>query len=150
MKNKKPLILAIMIIPWLTFPFIGKRTIRKFWPGALFMSLFLLGEGTIAQKRNWWWFYQKLKPNVTGIIPLTVSPFFIGSLWIFKFTYGRFWLYMFINFIVDSFFVYVLLRWFTRIRYVTLVEMNKFQLSLCFLVKSILMYAVQSYVDQRR
>ena len=150
MRNNKWLILAIIILPWLTFPFLGRKNIKHFWPGALFMSLFLMVEGFVAQQRKWWWFYQSLKPNVLGLVPLTVGPFFIGSIWILRYTYGRFWLYLVVNFIVDSFFVYILLNWFTRIRYASLIEMKKYQLSFCFFIKSLLMYGCQVLVDKNR
>jgi uncharacterized membrane protein YhfC len=65
-----------------------------------------------------------------GVLPLTIGPFFIGSMWILKYKYGRFWKYMGLNFVVDSAFVYLLMKW------------------LCFFIKSALMYAVQSLVEK--
>ncbi len=131
------------ILPWLTAPFIGSKAIKRFLPGAIFMCIYVTAEGYLAEKRKWWWFPFTGKPNVLGEMPLILGPFFVGSLWILKYTYGKFTIYSLLNIVVDSLFTFFVLDWFKKIGYVTLVRFNKFQLSLIFLVKSILMYAFQ-------
>jgi hypothetical protein len=143
MLRAKKLIPFMVILPWLSVPFIGTRSFKRFLPGALFMCSFLLVEGIIAEKRKWWWFLGNFKPNVLGELPLIVGPFFIGSIWIFKYTYGKLKLYLFVNTAVDCIFVYFVLIYFKKISYVSLVRLTKFQLSLIFFAKSIFMYAFQ-------
>jgi hypothetical protein len=50
--------------------------------------------------------------------------------------------------VIDSIFTFFVLDWFKKIGYATLVRFNKFQLSLIFLVKSILMYAFQFIYEE--
>lgn len=148
MKNPNKSILLMTILPWLTVPFIGKSTIKRFLPGALFMGLYVMAEGRVAEKKKWWWFPINIKPNVLGEMPLIWGPFFIGSLWILKYSYGKFPLYLFINIIIDSIFTFFGIKWFNKIGYVSLVRLTKPQLSLLFLVKSFAMYGFQMIYER--
>ncbi|WP_108670339.1 hypothetical protein [Peribacillus acanthi] len=143
MKKPYKYIILMLILPWLTVPLLGTRTVQRFLPGALFMALYVTAEGYLAEKKKWWWFPFRIKPNVLGELPLILGPFFVGSLWILKYTYGKFNLYVLVNLVVDSLFTYFTLDWFKKIGYASLVKLTKFQLSLLFLVKSFLMYGFQ-------
>ena len=148
MKNMKIFLLIMGILPWLSIPLLGNRAFKRFLPASLFMCLYLILEGWVAQKRKWWWFSTSLKPNVLGEMPLIFGPFIVGSLWILKFTYGKFKLYLLVNLIIDSIFTYGMLGWFKKIGYVSLVRMSKLQLSLIFMVKSIIMYGFQMLFEK--
>ncbi|MDT8862851.1 hypothetical protein N0O92_22005 [Alkalihalobacillus sp. MEB130] len=148
MRYPKVFIVAMMFLPWLTMPFIGKQDIRRFYPGAIAMSIYLLIEAYVAENRKWWIFREKLHPKVWGIVPLIFGPFFVGSIWIFKFTYGRFFRYLFVNLLIDAFFTYIQVPWFTQIKYLSLKKLKKFELSILFLVKSILMYGFQYFYEK--
>ncbi len=112
------------------------------------MCLYVIAEGSVAEKKKWWWFPFNVKPNVLGEMPLIFGPFFIGSLWTLKYTYGSFRLYVLVNLIIDSLFTYFGLNWFKKIGYVSLVRFSKPQLSLLFLVKSFVMYGFQVFYDK--
>jgi hypothetical protein len=146
--NTRILLLLLAVLPWLSFPLLGKNTIKKFLPGAIFMGIYVTLEGMIAEKRKWWWFPFRIKPNVLGEFPLIWGPFFVGSFWILKYTYRKFILYIFVNIIVDSVFTYVMVDLFKKAGYVSLVRINKFQLSLIFLIKSFVMYGFQVFYDK--
>ncbi|MCP3740774.1 hypothetical protein [Rossellomorea sp. BNER] len=148
MKNRKILIALMTVSPWLSLPLLGKKPIKRFLPGTIFMCLYLVVEGSIATKRRWWWFPSTLKPNILGELPLIFGPFLVGSFWIFRFTYGKFSFYFLLNLIIDSIFTFIMLDWFKKIGYVTLVRINRVQLSLIFLLKSVLMYGFQYLYEQ--
>ncbi|WP_245805818.1 hypothetical protein [Bacillus alkalicellulosilyticus] len=143
MKSKNVIVVLMTVLPWLTVPFLGRTVFKRYFPATVFMSLYLLAEGRLAEKRKWWWFSYNVKPNVLGELPLIVGPFFIGSLWIMKYSYGKFGLYMLINAIVDGLFTYIGLSGFKKIGYVTLVRLSKHQLSLVFLIKTFVLYGAQ-------
>lgn len=149
MENKNKYILLMTILPWLSIPFIGLKSFKRFLPGALFTSLYLIIEGIVAEKKKWWWFHHNVKPNALGVLPLIVGPFFVGTLWILKTTFGRFKLYMIINMIVDAIFTYFGMSWFKKIGYVSLVRLTKHQFFLLFMMKPILVYAFQYSVRHR-
>jgi hypothetical protein len=143
MKKTYGFIILMAIVPWLTVPFLGVKTFRRFLPSSIFMSLYLIAEGRFAEKKKWWWFPFTVKPNVLGEMPLIIGPFLVGSLWILKYTYGKFKLYLLINIIVDSLFTYLGLNLFKKIGYVSLVRLTKFQLSFVFLIKTFILYGFQ-------
>lgn len=148
MKKTKVFLLLLTILPWLSFPLLGKRTIKKFLPGAIFMGIYVTFEGMLAEKRKWWWWPLNVKPNVLGELPLIWGPFFVGSFWILKYTYKKFNLYILVNLIVDSFFTVFMLDVFKKVGYGYLVRINKFQLSIIFLIKSFVMYGFQVFYDK--
>lgn len=147
-------IALLFILPWLSLPLIGGKTVKRFLPGARFISLYLIIEGMIAQRRKWWWFPSNIKPNVLNELPLIFGPFFVGSIWILKYTFGKFKLYFIVNLIVDSLFTYGMMRGFRKMGYVTLVRLNSLQLSIIFLLKTLAMYGFQviyeKYVTHNR
>ncbi|MEK5054858.1 MULTISPECIES: hypothetical protein [Niallia] len=106
-------------------------------------------EDIIAKKRKWWWWYEKIHPKLSGIVPFLWGPFFIGSLWILKWTYGKYFRYIFINLVVDSIFVYFLVDWLKKLGIASLVRLKKYQLSLLFFFKSLLLYGFQ-FVKERK
>ncbi|MBM6618001.1 hypothetical protein [Bacillus suaedaesalsae] len=147
MKNNKLLIMLMTILPWLSIPLLGLKTFKRYLPGVIFMSLYLLAEGRLAEKRKWWWFPYHVKPNVLGELPLILGPFFIGSIWIMKYTFGKFKLYIFVNLIIDSLFTFFTLDIFKKMGYVTLVRLSKFQLSIVFLLKTFVLYGFQLFYE---
>jgi hypothetical protein len=52
MRNNKMILLVMIVLPWLTVPFLGKLTIKRFYPGALFISVWVFFESIIAEKRH--------------------------------------------------------------------------------------------------
>ncbi|MFV2049419.1 hypothetical protein ACEWK1_18955 [Metabacillus sp. YM-086] len=143
MKKLNLLMILMTILPWLSVPLLRGLTFKRFLPAALFMSLYLVAEGRFAEKKKWWWFPFNVRPNVAAELPLIFGPFLVGSLWILKYTYGKFNLYLLINLLVDSVFTYFGIEWFKKIGYVSLVRLTKFQLSLVFLIKTFLLYGFQ-------
>ncbi len=148
MKYSKPLLLLMFVLSWLSFPLIGKESIKRFLPAGLFISLIVTIEDVIARKRKWWWWYEKIIPNLSGIVPFLWGPFLIGSMWILKLTYGRFTLYTIINFFVDSIFTFFMVDWLKKLGIASLIRLPKYQLSMLFFVKSLLLYSFQ-YIKEK-
>jgi hypothetical protein len=143
MKNIHKFITLMAILPWLSIPLLGVKTIRRFLPSVIIMNLYLVAEGRLAEKKKWWWFPFNIKPNVLVELPLIIGPFFIGSFWILKYTFGKFNLYLLVNIIVDSLFTYFGMDLFKKVGYVSLVRLTKFQLSIIFLIKTFILYGSQ-------
>ncbi len=139
-KYMKSLLLIMMIFPWFSLPFIGRRSVKRFLPAAFFISLVVTIEDVIAKKRKWWWWYEGIHPKLSGIVPFLWGPFIVGSIWILKLTYGKFTKYIILNLIVDSMFTYFLVDCLRKLGIASLVRLKKYQLSLLFFLKSILLY----------
>lgn len=147
MKYPKLFLTLIFGLPWLTTPLLGKDTFKRFLPAAVFISLLVELEGRLARKRKWWWIYERIHPKLPGILPLIWGPFLIGSIWILKLTYGKFRIYSVLNLIIDSGFTYVLTEWFKKMGIASLVRLKKYQLSILFFVKSLLLYGFQYLME---
>ncbi|WP_034332072.1 hypothetical protein [Bacillus sp. J37] len=149
-RYSKSLLVLMMILSWFSIPLIGKREIKRFLPAVLFITMIVSIEDKIAKKRKWWWWYEKLHPKLSGIVPFLWGPFFIGSMWILKWTYGKFIRFILLNLIVDSVFTYLLVDLFKKIGIGSLVRLKKYQLSMLFFLKSLLLYGFQFVKEKRR
>lgn len=143
LKYSKLLLWLQLVLPWLSTPLLGKKSFKRFLPAAIFISLFVHYESKLAKKRKWWWYYERIHPKVPGGFTLTWGPFLVGSMWILKYTYGKFWIYTMLNIIIDSGFTYILTESLKKFGIASLVRMKKYQLSLLFFFKSLLLYGFQ-------
>ncbi|MGG0383203.1 hypothetical protein ABEY69_09240 [Priestia filamentosa] len=98
--RKKTFSLAMIIIPWLTVPFMGKKAFFRFLPVASFINLFLSLLSLKANKRRWWMNKNPLSPGSVDFSYI-LGPYYVATLWIFKLTYGNFPKYLLINMILD-------------------------------------------------
>lgn len=140
----------MLLLPWLSLPFLGKQALKRFFPAGLFISTLVFFENMVAKKRKWWVYHETIHPKVTGDFPMIWGPFLIGSMWILRLTYGRFYLYMLLNIAVDSFFTYPLVTIFQKLGISSLIKLKRYQLSLLFFFKSALLYAFQLMVEKMK
>ncbi|MFP7485483.1 hypothetical protein SFC65_15045 [Priestia filamentosa] len=98
--KKKTFSLAMIIIPWLTVPFMGKKSFLRFLPVASFINLFLSLLSLKANKRKWWMNKNPLSPGSVDFSYI-LGPYYVATLWIFKLTYGNFPKYLLTNMILD-------------------------------------------------
>ncbi|WP_449621184.1 hypothetical protein [Robertmurraya sp. Marseille-Q9965] len=143
MKYSKGLLLVMLVFPWLTLPFLGKGAVKRFLAASILISLVVRIESIFAKKQRWWWFYEKLHPKLKGEFPLIWGPFFIGSMWILKITYGKFPMYLLTNLIIDTLFTYPFVTFLKKTGIGSLVRLKTYQLSLLFFLKSLLLYGFQ-------
>ncbi|WP_458415140.1 hypothetical protein ACNQFZ_10345 [Schinkia sp. CFF1] len=143
MKYSKLFLALMMILSWFSFAFTDKESIKRFLPASLFMAIIVKVVNLIAKKRKWWWWYEKVHPSVSGVFPFMFGPFFVGSFWILKSTYGNFMRYMGLNLITDSAFTYVLEPYLQKFGIASLVRMKKIQLMYVFTVLAFLLYGFQ-------
>lgn len=143
MKNKKWILIGMLIAPWFSIPLLGRKAFTRFLPAVIFINFIIIIESIIAKKRTWWWFYEKLHPRLMGEFPLLWGPFFIGSFWILKFTYGRFGLYMLTNAIIDLLFVFPGVMILRKLGIASLVRLKHYQLLFIFLYKAVILYLFQ-------
>jgi hypothetical protein len=149
-RYEKVVFIIMIVVPWLTAPFLGKKTFKRFTPGALFICIFVFIESMYAHKKLWWLFHKRLFPKVIGELPLILGPFFIGTLWILKFTFGNFGRYLITNFCIDTFFVYIHVPILKKLGYASLIRLSKFNFLLIFLFKAVLLYLLQIVIESKK
>lgn len=143
MKYSKLYLVLMMVFSWFSLAFAGKESIKRFLPASLFMAILVRVVNIIAKKRKWWWWYEKIHPSVSGSFPFVWGTFFVGSLWIMKFTYGNFIKYMGLNLTAHIAFTYVVEPYLQKFGIASLVRMKKIQLMYVFTVLEFLLYGFQ-------
>ncbi|QOR64710.1 hypothetical protein IM538_12625 [Cytobacillus suaedae] len=148
MSTNRWLLFGVMLLPWLSIPLLGNKYIKRFLPATIFITSFVHFEGLYAERRKWWWFFERLHPKMNGMTPFLLGPFTVGTLWILRFTFGNFLLFIVTNFLVHLAFVFPLLNWLTKIGIGSLIRFNRMQLLALFTFKSALLYVFQMFVEK--
>ena len=149
MNYRKLILLAITVLPWLSFPFLGKQAIKRFTFASIFAGVLILIQSVIAYNRGWWKVYTRLIPNVMGEVPFVIGPFYIGALWILKLTYGKFMRYSLTNLGVDFFHIYVFVAWLKKLGIAALIRLKNYQALLLFTANALAMYGFQFFIDKK-
>ncbi|WP_193571459.1 hypothetical protein [Paenibacillus psychroresistens] len=93
---------SLLILPWLSLFFIGSENLRRFMSVGLFVTVINTLLYQAAYYYKWW-----REPGLFGWdnvipVPWIYSAYFIATLWIFRYTYKRFWLYILVNLLLDG------------------------------------------------
>lgn len=110
------LLWCLFLLPWISLFFLGRSRVRTFMPVALFAATVNGIVNEVAWTYHWWTFKETLFPwdKVTPLAT-TYGIFLAGTIWIFAFTFGRFWIYLIVNFIVDCIYNFGLGWVFTKL-----------------------------------
>lgn len=101
---------GMLLIPISTLFFMNKEDIKRYTPVALFTAV----TGAIISETGvtlGWWAPSKTVFFLNQIPIFTYTAIPIFTMWIFKFTYGNFWLYVATNALADIGFAYLILPW---------------------------------------
>jgi hypothetical protein len=150
LRKPKIMLFIMLIFPWLSVPLLGKETFKRFFLAGIFISLVVRMESIVAKKRKWWWFTEKVHPKLIGEFPLIWGPFLIGSMWILKFTYGKLFTYMITNLAIDTLFTYPFVKIMKSQGIGSLVRLKKYQLSILFFFKSLILYGFQFLKEKKK
>lgn len=103
--SNQGILLAVFVLSWLTLLFMKKADIKRFMPVGLFAtvtSAIILEAGITF---GWWVYPVKLYPLQN--VPYLYGPIPVATMWLFKYTYGRFWLYIGADFLLNLFYTLV-------------------------------------------
>lgn len=104
---------SLLIVPWLSLFFMRKEDIKRWMPAALFtiVTSTIITDAGVALKM---WVINENVFFLNEMVPVVYGPFPVLTLWILKFTYGRFWLYALTQIIASAFFNLILQPWLGR------------------------------------
>lgn len=143
MKNQKLFLIALLLVPWLTVPLLGRKAFKKFLPAALFMCTFTKGLDIFGENRRWWRVYEDI-PYLKNANFFNFGPYLVSSLWVLKMTFGKFPLYLISNLILHICFIFLggtrLLELF---RIATIERLTKFQYLVINFIRALILYAFQ-------
>lgn len=137
---------SLIIVPWLTLFLIKKEDLRRFMPVALFAALTSVMMHDIGLTLNWWVTKETAYP-LHSLLPQYFGAFPVGVIWIFKYTYDRFWVYMASNVAFDFFAAYALIPFLTFRNTFSLIGCSKLQLFVQFLVHAVILYCYQKWQE---
>jgi len=143
--SNQTILWASVVLAWLSTLFLKKEEIRRYMPVALFCSLafaFIFETGISLQ----WWAVKESSFPLINIPIFIYGPYLIATIWIFKYTYGRFWLYLVTNIVLDYILIFFLIDWFIQ-RGVWDAYISYFQVLLITTLLATLIYGYQMWQE---
>lgn len=140
--------LAIILIPWLSMIFLGKRNFKRYSLSGVFIVIFEIFNHMYGHKRNWWSFYEKRKSFIRDELPFSVGPYMPLSMWLLKASYGNFKKFVLLNVIADGLFAFFIIDILKKIKIIRLNRLNQFQFFIYIHYKAYLLYGVQYLVEK--
>lgn len=149
-RGQRLLNVAMILISWLTVPFVGWRSLKTVFPASLIMFLLAATDAYFGKQRKWWEFYNKPQSFLRDELPFHFGPFFVTSIWVLKYNYGNFKKFLTINGIIHWFFAYPCTVLFDKLGIFKLVRLKRFQFFLYFFYKATLLYVIQYFMEKRK
>ncbi len=143
--SNQTLLWASVVLSWLSTLFLSKKEMRRYMPVALFCSLAFAFIFEAGISFHWWAVKEPSYPLIN--IPIFIyGPYLIGTIWIFKYTYGRFWLFLATNIVLDYALIFFLIDWFIQ-RGVWEAYISYFQALLITTALAVLLYGYQLWQE---
>lgn len=149
-KMQKYLNIAMVLLAWSTLPLLGLQNIKRFLPVSILIGIIEAINAFIGKKRRWWVFYNKPNSYFFNEFPFNIGVFLVISIWLMKWSYGKFIKFIFLNALSNAFFAYSFATFARKIKYFTLVRLNHFQFFIYFFSKVFLFYGLQYFFEKRK
>jgi hypothetical protein len=138
---------SLFILPWLTLLFMKREDVKRYMPVGLFSivaTTFIHDTGiTLGYWVVWHAAFplNEMLPYFYGLIPVL-------TMWIFKYTNGKFWVYLFANALIDIGFSFYYLNAFLPGRGIyALAGITSFQVWLINLGHATVLYGYQKWQE---
>lgn len=143
--SNQVIVWAMLILPWLSLVFMRKEEIRRFIPLALFAMVItsIVIEAGITLKL--WNIRETTYPlNHTLSYVYGLAP--VVAMWIFKFTYNRFWIYVAADTVFNLGFAFVVTPWLAS-RGIKDLLTSRFSVFIIVSVLAVLLYLYQMWQE---
>ncbi len=152
MKSKRHSLfnLCIIMFPWMTLLFIGKRHFQRFSIAGIFIVIFEIINHLYGHKRKWWRFYEKRRSFLRDELPFSIGPYMPLSMWFLKYSFGNFKKYIILNLIADGLFAFLFIDILKKMKIIRLNRLNHIQFFIYLHYKAYLLYGVQYLVEKFR
>ncbi len=141
--SNQMLLWAMLILPFLTFFFMGKKYIKRYIPAGLFAVLVSTIIGDVGGTFHFWVRHETAYP-LHNLSPWNISLHMVVTMWVLKFTYRRYWVYLIVNAIFDLVYAFFFLNTFLPNKGIyNYVAITSFQVWLINLVTANLIYLFQ-------
>lgn len=143
----KVILYSLFIIPYLSLFFLNTTVIRRYLPVALFVTVINTIIDQIAYVNNWWRYTETLFSwdKITAV-HLEYSFFMVITIWIFHYTFGRFWLYLLVNFCLDAFSAFVFFPTLQKLK-MDVLKISGITIILLMVSTSVVIYLFQNWLE---
>ncbi len=137
---------SLALVPWLTLFLMKKDDIKRWMPVAMFAVVLTTIIGDIGVRLGVWatqespYPFNEMLPYFYGTMPVL-------TIWVFRFTYGRFWPYMITNTILDIVFNFFILNYFLPSRGIIDFNISPFLSLPVTLLHAVVIYGYQMWQD---
>ncbi|MDR7241033.1 MULTISPECIES: hypothetical protein [Priestia] len=143
----KLVLLAVLLLPWLSIVKGDKFVFKKYLPVLTFSSLVIAFISELSKSFTWWKVRKPLFPKLSSDISFIFGPFFVANFWVFKLTYGNFKKYLLINVLFDYLFAYPLTSLAEKLKVYKMVNMTRFQLFIISIATALINYLYQYFIE---
>jgi hypothetical protein len=106
-----------LILPWLSLLFMPKEDIKRYISAGFLSTILCIIVVETGIRYKWWAIRETTYPF--SVMPTYVYGFFpILPMWLLKYTYRRFGLYLAVDIVLNIVFAFAVLPWFARRRIV--------------------------------
>lgn len=135
--------ISMILFPWLSLLFIGKRSFKRYSFAGVFIVIFEIINHLYGHQRKWWKFYDKPKSFIKDELPFSVGPYMPLSMWLLKLSFGNFKKFVLLNVIADGMFAFIFMDVLKKIKIIRLNRLNRFQFFIYLHYKAYLLYGFQ-------
>ena len=136
---------ASVVLAWSSTLLLSKEDIKRYIPVALFCSLVFIFIFETGISLHWWAVIEPSYPLV-NVPAFVFGPYLIAPIWIFKYTYRRFWLYLATNLVLDYLLIFFLIDWFIQ-RGVWVAYISYLQILLITTAVAVFIYGFQLWQE---
>jgi hypothetical protein len=147
-----PTILRILhlTLPWISIIFLPKKSLKQYLPVSIFASFLVTGMCTLAIPLRWWKSEGGWKAKLLNDSSFVFGPFFVGTLWIFHFTFGNIKRYFLANLIMDFLFSFPLTYIYQKLKLFRLINFRPWHIFFTFISYSFVIYGFQTWIKKGR
>ena len=142
--------LSIILVPWLSLLFIGRRSFKRYSAAGIFIVIFEIINHLYGHKRRWWKFYDKPRLFIKDEFPFSIGPYMPVSMWLLKLSYGNFKKFVLLNAISDGLFAFIFIDVLKKLKIIGLNRLNHWQFFFYLHYKAYILYGVQYLIDKMK
>lgn len=111
--SNQAILWGTLILPWLTLLFMPKEDIKRYISAGFLSTIMCIIVIEAGIRYGWWAIRETTFPF--AVIPTYAYGFFpVVPMWLLKYIFGRFWLYLSVDTILNIVFAFAILPWFAR------------------------------------
>lgn len=138
-----------LVVPWLSFFLIKRKSRYRYMPVSFLSAILVTMVYEIAYRYKWWTLKVAILPwGYVTDWAVAYGAFMIGTMWVFHFTFGRFWLYVVVNLLLDAFFAFAYLRLGEIMGTVVLGGVKHYHIFLIMMGLSFILYPYQLWQER--